>query len=689
MSFLTPLYLAGLLAVGLPVFFHLIRREPTGKTPFSTLMFLSPSPPKLAKRKRIENWPLLMLRIAALAALALAFARPFVPQGTAFTAATPPPLRVALVVDVSASMRRDVVWERAQEALIEEIDRLGGGDEVALFAFDSATRTVVDWPVDEGSSDAHRLAVREAVEALSPDWGSTNLGDSLVEAAESLVARPRPEQGVGYRQRVVLVSDMQRGSRLEALQDYAWPMDVELQVRRVESKTPGNASLRLVVDEQSMLDEDPSFRALLAVTPDALGFPLQGGWLADDGAPLEPTFTRDMESGAVRAVPLEAPQPVGSPGFYLRGDDCDFDNVYYQAPRREQRLGLVYCGPEEEQDAAGDATARFFATRAFPATAHRTVEWLNPSAAATWDDPDLKLAIVVASLPNSEAERIAQALRRGVNVLCVATSADMSSTVARLSGDLSFRVEPLEVDDYLLWANVDREDPLLSPFADPRYGDFSKVRFWKASTFEVGDDGWRTLARYDRGDVAFLARNVERGRLFAIGASWGQQESQLALSTKFVPLLGQMTQRVAEVATERYETGDRLPLLHGGRVLTRVTDPAGEVTVVAAESPSYLLARPGVYRLEASELAWDVAVNLPASESDTTPLPDAALGFVQDTQRRRAAEASKRLAELPDVELEQRQSLWQWIVAATLVGVVVETWLAGRQATAVSVETAS
>ena len=62
MSFLAPLYIAGMLAVSLPIVFHLIRRTPQGRQVFSSLMFLSPSPPRLTRRSRLDNILLLILR---------------------------------------------------------------------------------------------------------------------------------------------------------------------------------------------------------------------------------------------------------------------------------------------------------------------------------------------------------------------------------------------------------------------------------------------------------------------------------------------------------------------------------------------------------------------------------------------------------------------------------------------------
>ena len=71
MSFLAPLFLLGGLAVGLPIVFHLIRRTTREQKVFSSLMFLLPTPPRLTKRSRLENWLLLLLRCLALGLLAV------------------------------------------------------------------------------------------------------------------------------------------------------------------------------------------------------------------------------------------------------------------------------------------------------------------------------------------------------------------------------------------------------------------------------------------------------------------------------------------------------------------------------------------------------------------------------------------------------------------------------------------
>jgi hypothetical protein len=114
MSFLAPLFLLGALAIAGPVIFHLIRRTTREITPFSSLMFLKPTPPRVTRKSRLENLWLLALRCLVIALLALGFARPFL-QHVATSA--PPPrgdgTRTLLLIDTSASMRRAQAWENA------------------------------------------------------------------------------------------------------------------------------------------------------------------------------------------------------------------------------------------------------------------------------------------------------------------------------------------------------------------------------------------------------------------------------------------------------------------------------------------------------------------------------------------------------------------------------------------------
>src|SRR4029434_514769 len=101
MSFLAPLFLLGAAAIIGPIIFHLIRQTTREKTPFSTLMFLEPTPPRITRRSRLENLWLLLLRCLIIGLIAFAFARPFFRQTAANTAASSGKQRAVILVDTS------------------------------------------------------------------------------------------------------------------------------------------------------------------------------------------------------------------------------------------------------------------------------------------------------------------------------------------------------------------------------------------------------------------------------------------------------------------------------------------------------------------------------------------------------------------------------------------------------------
>ena len=91
---------------------------------------------------------------------------------------------------------------------------------------------------------------------------------------------------------------------------------------------------------------------------------------------------------------------------------------------------------------------------------------------------------------------------------------------------------------------------------------------------------------------------------------------------------------------------------------------------------------PGLYTAEVGKEQKRFAVNVDPAESRLAPLP-------MDELERLGAPILASTATLPSAtgkadlqfaELENRQKLWRWLIAATLVALLIETWLGGRTA---------
>ncbi len=91
---------------------------------------------------------------------------------------------------------------------------------------------------------------------------------------------------------------------------------------------------------------------------------------------------------------------------------------------------------------------------------------------------------------------------------------------------------------------------------------------------------------------------------------------------------------------------------------------------------------PGIYSLSMGDVAQRFAVNVPADESRTARMSADELGQrgVAPGRPVTRAEMADELRQMRDVELEGRQKLWRWLIAAALAILILETWLAGRLA---------
>jgi hypothetical protein len=76
-SSLLPSSSLALAGLAIPVLLHLTQREKKQVVRFPSLMFVRRIPYQSVRRRKIHNWLLLMVRMAALALIVLAFARPF------------------------------------------------------------------------------------------------------------------------------------------------------------------------------------------------------------------------------------------------------------------------------------------------------------------------------------------------------------------------------------------------------------------------------------------------------------------------------------------------------------------------------------------------------------------------------------------------------------------------------------
>ena len=128
MAFLTPAFFAAAVALGLPIYIHLLKRHKTTPTPFSSLMFFERRTQSSVKHRRLQYLLLFALRMLLLTLLILAFAKPYMRSTTIASAAGNRSIVIAL--DQSFSMRDANRFETAKAEARKFLDSLRGSDRV-------------------------------------------------------------------------------------------------------------------------------------------------------------------------------------------------------------------------------------------------------------------------------------------------------------------------------------------------------------------------------------------------------------------------------------------------------------------------------------------------------------------------------------------------------------------------------
>jgi hypothetical protein len=686
MNFLAPLFLAGALAVALPVVFHLIRRTTRERTVFSSLMFLKPTPPRLTRRSRLEHILLLLLRCAAICLLAAGFARPFVKHALPETLSAEPPKRIVILVDTSASMQRAGLWTLARDKVEAALQQVKPADRVALFTFDSQLKPLMTF--DEWNTtapDARAALAGSRLAEVKPGWAATRLDQAVIRAAEQL-SEADQDHVAGPRQ-IVLVSDFQEGSRFSALQGQEWPKGIELVSERVEAKS-SNAGLQLLAEANETASAG-KVRVRVSNESGSKREQFQLGWAKADGGFVTNATDVYVPAGQSRVLTLSAPEKnSGADHIVLRGDDESFDNTVFNLPPEAARLTVLYVG-------AGSATNSraplYFVRRALLGTPQQTVEVIAkaPDAALTPGEVDAATLFVVAdALSAAAATALQEQARQGKNILFAPVNAAAAATLGDLLGQARIPVAEGVVRNYAMLGEIDFRHPLFAPFADVRYSDFTKIHFWKYRRFEItAIPDARVVAKFDNGDAAIVEIPVGKGRVIVFASGWQPEDSQLVLSTKFVPLLyaalelGGATTAPAPLVVVGEPVTLAANLVRGGATVA-VTLPDGAALQLAAGETNFTqTTMPGIYQAKVGMMEQRFAVNLDAMESRTAPVPLDELERLgvptAKTEPVTMTQAAKGKPLTQSTELESRQKLWRWFILATLGVLLLETALAG------------
>lgn len=184
MTFLSPLVLAGMAALSIPVILHLMNRFRSRTTDWAAMRFLVTTVRRSERKVRLRDLFLLFVRCLLVALLVFAFARPAIEGQAGFGGAEGGPVAAVLLLDHSASMGRasgaETNFDRARGAVREWLDAHEGRSLAALHLVSDRSTSLVSEPQDQFA------LIRSLVDEAEITDRSTDLLRGIRLACESL-----------------------------------------------------------------------------------------------------------------------------------------------------------------------------------------------------------------------------------------------------------------------------------------------------------------------------------------------------------------------------------------------------------------------------------------------------------------------------------------------------------------------
>jgi hypothetical protein len=669
MGLLTPWFLAGVAAVGLPVWLHLLRRHKSEPLPFSSLMFFEQHTQSSIKHRRLRYLLLFALRALLILLMVLAFAHPFVQQNILPTERTNEV--TVLAIDNSLSMRAGGRLDEAKRQAKSVISGLRPGQRAQVIAFGQRVAVMSDVTDD-------RLPLNAGVDAIKA-------GDDKTSFAELSRSLRSIAQSLKLPLKAHVYSDMQQSGLPSNFNDLRLNAEVRLEPHPLLSKADTNYAVENVVAPRRVYDGKKT-RVLVTVAGYRNPKSSRNVSLTLNGRTVESKSVEIPESGRATVEFLSLDVPYGrnkgevkiEGGDSLAADDLYFFSVERSDPRRalfvheaENPRGLLYF--KAALEASGQSAFE--------------IDAANPSQVANMSPSKYAFVVLsdVGSLPGGFENELKNYVRAGGSVLVslgrmAVQRAKVPVTDGKVEGS---RYSGREGQMYQTVGYLDSAHAVV--LKDDRWDD---VKFYQAIRVEPGQA--RVVAKLSDQTPLLLDQQIGTGHVLVFASTFDNIANNFPLRPSFVPFIDRTARYLGRL------DGSAPAVLVGSFAELRdaketgatvdVLDPKGERVLSleeATKAQNIQFTQAGFYDIRRpngrNEL---VAVNADRLESDLTPAGQETLTLWQNT-----ANGATEAAGGPAQTDRKPLSLWWYVMLVVLALAVAESFL-GNQHLSVDKEAA-
>ncbi len=681
MTFLNSLFLWGLAAVSVPILIHFIKRNRAVKLPFAAMRFLKVDPAKKFKSQKLKQLLLLLMRIAAFAFLAFAFARPFFSNVETGSFWGDESRAFVVLVDNSFSMGYENNFQKAITKAKEIVRSARPGDQVTIMQFSETTKAIA-----ETGDNFSGLSNFEDRFSLSKQ--STNYLNAI-QAAETVLLESQFESKT-----IHLISDFQKSARESLNPHWTIQSGINLNFVPIEISEFSNIA---VVDVHISREHNS------VQTGDVLTRIKNYG---NDKKRVNVVLNINNKKIAQRNVAISADEEqivqfkrvrfpkgnaFGNIELAFENESITIDNRHFFVLENKTKAQLLAVNGEPHKDATQDEL--FFLERAInlPDLAKYSLIKTSPKEARKYDFSNYRAVILVnvKNLDRETLQRLTYYVRAGGGLLLALGDNVNPMTFNRFFRDLTpaslteLAFKSVNRETSAILAEIDFQHSIFRLFAGPGQSDPSSAQFYQYFKAEPLTPE-SALAFFDDGNPAILERKVGAGKVILFTSSLDTEWNNLPVKAIFLPLIYQILDYLASERKGQKSllVGDSVPLRNAqlnplNDLDCTVKYPSGKK--VEPEGDIFDdTSEPGIYEIRKNGKTSYVAVNVDPRESDLTPIPPDELhdlvAGVSETNIRSASFSSAK----PDEQQEKNQKIWRFVILGVILLLIGETWLANR-----------
>jgi hypothetical protein len=682
MGFLAPWFLGGLLAVGLPVFVHLLRKQTTVPRPVSSLMFFEQGTQSSVRHRRLRYWLLFALRVALVVLLALAFARP------CFRHKTVPVSEKLLLVAVDDSFSMNAPrgaagggtrLDAAKRGALEVLAHKAGGQKAQVIALGGEMRLLTQ-PVEDAGE------LRAAVEGIGPGDGHATFGE-LGRGMRAMA------ETVNTPMELDLFSDMQEANMPGNFADMVMPGNVALVLHRVAPAVAvPNWNVESVQAPGQLVDTKKA-RVLAVIAGHNTPAATRTVSLVVNGNAVT-TKKADVPANGRATVVFEGLDvPYGESRCAVRIDRTDAldgfagDDASGFAVKRADPERVLFV----HQASDTRSPLYFGAALAAAGQASFVLQPITPEEASDIDPTKYAFVVLsdVPSVPSILENTLLRNVQQGGSVLVATGLADAHREHIPVYGgnvaDGHFYAHGLEEDQaYSTVGTADASYPALKDA-----NGFAGTKFFYAAAVNPGTA--RVAARLADGTPLLLDKQVGEGHVVVFASGFENLTNDLPLNPAFVAFVDQ---------TARYLSGEER--VSGARVVdsyVQLRNPVNAQAAAASKSTvdilgpdgkrplslkeaaaaeSFQLTRAGFYQIRfANGRDALLAVNPDPRESDLATIPDDVLKLWSGSAGEGAAETAQTAASTAEATKDV-SGIWWWVMLVLLMAALAESVVASR-----------